>query len=166
MGISVFPSVPKFWDKYTPFDEYAGAVSIAADTTADIYSVTGKGYLSDILAFANNVTHLKLKITIDGTIIHTSELSASSTNPSGVIQLSHLSYSYTGSSIRAYYPFTGFLTEINASLSRHPLVNSAVVGAVTIAQPLFFNESLLIQIENVNVSNTYTYTAVWRGGVI
>jgi hypothetical protein len=155
-----------FWDKYTPFDEYAGAVSIAADTTADIYSVTGKGYISDVLAVGNNATNLVVIVTVDGTIINEAKLSTSALIVAGIMQLSHMSYAYTGTNIRVFYPYTNFVTEMSATIRRHPHVDATANGLVAISQPLFFNESLLIQIQNIHVSNAYEYTAAWRGGVI
>jgi hypothetical protein len=168
MGISVFP--PKTgtdWSRYTLFSEFETGVAIAEGVTVSLYSVTGKGFLHDCVVRKTNASpaDIQVKITLDGVVQFHGRLSNGLV--CGLLNLSAINVGFDDATgARSYYTGTlGPPSQSITTLANHPMTDSSLERIVTLSNPLFFKNSLLIEIINADTSGNF-YHVAWRGGVI
>ena len=152
MGITSFPQkTGTDWSKYTPISEINSfTAGTPADTYETVFSISGKGYLSDFIGRTTDAggEDVKMRITIDGVVIFAG-YSTNSSSFCALIQTSKSLIDSTGDLMIIDANGTGFANFAGTwSFVDYPHTDDTELEAVTfLAQPIFFNASLLIEVK-------------------
>lgn len=130
------------WSKYAPLAAHT-SITVGAGNTLPIINVTGNGFVSLATLYSSNCSSAKLRITIDGVIKH------SSIEGAGIVQgLTVPEYlSNAGSSALGVIMPTIKTVVPYSIVKPYPLTGGAA-GVAIIDKPIFFNNSLLVELIN------------------
>ncbi|MED5042763.1 hypothetical protein P9848_12595 [Geobacillus stearothermophilus] len=154
------------WSKYVPYCLTQSEANIDKSKTLQVVNITGKGYLSLAalcLATVYNPRRisLTLKITIDGVVKHQAQTLGAS-DITGIIPLEFTSNDGTnriGIKELATRSVAGY-----TAVKTYPVTDESFSIAL-VAQPIFFNQSLLIEITNNDHVYNQQYHFSFVGGL-
>lgn len=147
-------------DGYTPFS-YTETITVAViDTWETAYSVTGQGYLSNVLVSTNGS---ELRVTIDGTVIFLDTFTAAN-DFGGIVQSKEILYTSTGKLALPNYNYSNVTLDIEDALMVDNFDGVTQSNLLCIlSEPIYFKESLLIEVQDndsaVNIRYSGGYIA-------
>jgi len=148
------------WSKYTQFFTAGEIILVANNVYEEILNITGAGYLALATVIPRTAIGF-LKVTVDGVITHWSQ-EISTTNACGLASSDFLMgtlQTICGSGAGA-----GIFGTDQANIKSYPSVNEASRSFNILRDPIFFNESLKIEVACSDNSQAVRKCAI--GGVI
>jgi len=154
------------WSKYVPNRSTWSGTLVNGLQFYTVYDVTGKGYLSYALAIVTSDFDVRMRITIDGVVKHDTWSPATAYTPTGIGPASLIDgggRTSAGSTL-----FMKGVLQTNVLLTSPVFLNypstSASTGFVIIEQPIFYNQSLKIEL-SPRASNLSGVHFVVVGGI-
>lgn len=151
------------WSKYTPISSYLRNYIMNAYGTVQLTNITGKGYLVLATAFLINQSYtVSLKITIDGVVKHYTS-SSTQNRLTGIGPHSLINTQNTIGTNLILKEMSQQISGLSEGTLPYPTTDYSN-GFVFISQPIFFNQSLLIEIKNPTAYQ-YNINASFMGGI-
>jgi hypothetical protein len=145
--------------KYKPYlQNDMSFVTPAANTMYDAISIVGAGYLEQLNYYSNVAAFVR--VIADGVTVFESKANPASTNGSGIFQSDGNGADLYVSNVR---PGPNLLLAQGKWNKAYPYINRTDVSSLLLADPIFFNTSLKIQMETNAANGTLFYAMI--GGV-
>lgn len=163
MGIQSFPLASSGFDpsKYSSFGKEAFTNASTASTWFTVYSVTGKGFLTRaMLSYPSGTGNsIKLRLTVDGTVTFLTSLSRNGSQSYAVGIMTEDYITNNAGSMQSRYGALNYFIYDGSnppSIVDYPYTTDNVRALCLLANPIFFNTSLLVEVQCVGL----TYNAL------
>lgn len=150
------------WSKYSPIQN-SSQVVLPGTSTTNILNITGSGYLD--IAFMLQIAspgNIRLKVTIDGQVVHHSGGVIGSNIVIGLLNTEFLLNDGTTGIAKVLNPYNKTLYTFG-SINQHPYTSQGG-GVSLLTKPIFFKSSCLVQIENIGTGSP-TVQVFANGGI-
>jgi hypothetical protein len=148
-----------WWSKYTPISKN-GLFNSGGNIYKTLYSVTGKGYLSFLSVQHNVIDFYFVKVTIDGVVKYEGR-GYSSDHIMGIFVREELQVAST--TVALGFEANGGNDIQMSGISPWGTTSTSSAVNVILPQPVFFNSSLLIEVNSLSTNNV---DFAYRGGII